>query len=650
MNKVLFFLICLLALLRVIFCFVNYDDSCIEYEKTVDGTITYFINDGDKTVIDLDRKYRITLYKSVTYDLGDKIRVNGIFKKPTNNTVFNLFNYKKYLLSKKIKLISINPKIKLIKRNSNIFYELKKLITKRIALCKTKSYLSAFIIGDTSLINENVKNSYRNIGISHLFSISGMHVGVFVFLINKLFKQSRFKGIIIFLFLLAFLFFTNFTESLLRCVTFIFLSWINKKFNLGYENILIIILVAAILILINPYLIYNVGFLFSVIITFFIILSSEILRKRIYISKIIIMSFVCFFASIPILSLSFFKVNLLTPIYNIVFVPIVSFLVFPFALIVFVFPFLDGIYEFLLNILECMILNLDKIKLFTFALSKPNLIIVLVYYVLLFLTIKKNRIYIYLFLSILILNINARFFIFTREVVFLDVGQGDSAIVIFPKGKTILIDTGGLYKDDGKIAKNKIIPYLNSRGISKIGFVILTHGDFDHMGEAINLVNNFKVEKVIFNCGKYNDLEQELIKVLDQKKIKYYSCIKELNIDKYKLQFLNTKEYDNENDNSNVIYFNYDGYKILFMGDAGKTREKDILDKYNLSDVDFLKVGHHGSNTSSSGYFIDRVNPKYSLISVGKNNRYGHPKDEVLDTLKNSKIYRTDIDGSIEIK
>ena len=116
------------------------------------------------------------------------------------------------------------------------------------------------------------------------------------------------------------------------------------------------------------------------------------------------------------------------------------------------------------------------------------------------------------------------------------------------------------------------------------------------MGEAINLVNNFKVKKVIFNCGEFNDLEKELIKVLDKKKIPYYSCIKELNIDNNKLYFLQTKEYDNENDNSNVI------------------------------------------------------NPKYSIISVGKNNRYGHPNQEVLDNLDNSKIYRTDRDGSIMFK
>lgn len=138
------------------------------------------------------------------------------------------------------------------------------------------------------------------------------------------------------------------------------------------------------------------------------------------------------------------------------------------------------------------------------------------------------------------------------------------------------------------------------------------------MGEAINLVNYFKVEKVIFNCDEFNDLESDLI--------------------------------NNENDNSDVIYTKIDGYKFMFMGDAGVGKEKDILDKYNISNIDALKAEHHGSKTSSSIEFIDEINPKYSIISVGKNNRYGHPNKEVLGNLNESKIYRTDQDGSIMFK
>ena len=170
------------------------------------------------------------------------------------------------------------------------------------------------------------------------------------------------------------------------------------------------------------------------------------------------------------------------------------------------------------------------------------------------------------------------------------------------------------------------------------------------MWEAINLVENFKVEKVIFNCGEFNELEQDLINVLDKKKIPYYSCVSELNLDNNKFYFLNNKDYGNENDNSSVIYTELNNHKFLFMGDAEIEVEEDLIEKYNLKDIDILKVGHHGSKTSSSEEFLNEINPKYSIISVGKNNRYGHPNKEVLENLSNSKIYRMDQDGSIIFK
>lgn len=176
------------------------------------------------------------------------------------------------------------------------------------------------------------------------------------------------------------------------------------------------------------------------------------------------------------------------------------------------------------------------------------------------------------------------------------------------------------------------------------------HGDYDHMGDAINLVENFNVKNVIFNCGDYNLLEKKLINKLNNQNISYSSCIQSLNINDYNLIFLQTKKFDNENDNSNVIYFDINTYKFLFMGDAGIKKESEVLEKYNLKNIDFLKVGHHGSNTSSSEKFLNIIKPKYSIISVGKNNRYGHPKNEVLNNLKNSKIYRTDLEGSMKVK
>ena len=96
-----------------------------------------------------------------------------------------------------------------------------------------------------------------------------------------------------------------------------------------------------------------------------------------------------------------------------------------------------------------------------------------------------------------------------------------------------------------------------------------------------------------------------------------------------------------------MIYTEINNYKFLFMGDAGTKVEKEILNKYNLNNIDFLKIGHHGSSTSTNKNFVDNLNPKYSLISVGKHNMYGHPKDSVLEVLSKSQIYRTDLDGSV---
>ena len=441
---------------------------------------------------------------------------------------------------------------------------------------------------------------------------------------------------------------TDFTPSILRSGIMFILLTLNKLFNFKIKTKNIIMLTFIIIVLINPYYIYNLGFQLSYLISFYLIIFAHIINKhKNYFKKLFITSLISFLVSFPIIISNYYQVNLLSILINLLFVPIISYIVLPLAFITLILP-TDSLLILTMDILEGISLSLTNINYLLLELPKPSIYLIIIYYAIITLLLINKKCFISLLTTIFIHKISINFNP-NMEILFLDVSQGDSILLHYPHDKyNILIDTGGNYNYE--ISKNIIIPYLKSKGINKIDYLILTHGDYDHMGESINLIENFKVEKVIFNCGEFNDLEKELIKVLEKKKIKYYSCIKELYIDKNKLQFLNTKEYDNENDNSSVIYFNYYNYKFLFMGDASTEREKDILEKYNLKDVDFLKVGHHGSNTSSSEEFINSINPKYSLISVGKNNRYGHPNKEVLDTLNDSKIYRTDRDGSITFK
>lgn len=589
-------------------------------------------------------------------DIGDIIKIKGDLKEPSNNTVPNTFNYKKYLYNKKIYFtLNINS-IKKIENNTNLIYYIKIIISNRINdITNSSPYLQTFILGDKSYIDDNINNTYRDNGISHLFSISGMHIslisGILFYLIKRISYNNYYNYGVVITFLLLYTFLLGMIASVIRTIVMYILFAINKLFNLKIKSADLMLFVLVICIIINPFIVYDIGFQYSYIISFtLIILRDKIKKINNYILKSLYISYIAFIVSFPITIYNFYQVNIISIPLNVIVIPLVSIIIFPLSIITFIFPFLDNILHILIKSLEFVSINIDKIEFTKIIFAKPNMLVIILYYALIYMSLCKRK---YLkFLILLILFHKCYRYIYPfMNVTFLDVGQGDSILISFPYNKgNILIDTGGIYNSSYSIAKNKTIPYLKSIGITCLDYIIITHGDYDHMGEAINLVKEFKVNKVIFNIGNYNDLELELIDILKEKNIKYYQNIKKINMDANILYFLNTREYNDENNNSSVIYLIYNNIKFLFMGDSGIDRENDIIKKYNLDNIDILKVGHHGSNTSSSKYFIDKINPKYSIISVGKNNWYGHPNDEVLNNLKDTIIYRTDIDGSIIFK
>ncbi|MGM9877568.1 MAG: DNA internalization-related competence protein ComEC/Rec2 [Bacilli bacterium] len=634
-------------------------------------TISDIKIDGDKLALNFYEDLVGTYYfnnkkekEEFNYEIGDKLEIEGSLKIPSNNTIFNTFNYKKYLERKEIKYILNINTILLKSKNRNIFIKLKNLIYKRISNIKNNDYLYALILGRTNYIDNELYNNYKINGVTHLFSLSGLHVSmlssIIIFILNK-FKIS--KKISLFLtsvLLIIFSFIASFTPSILRATIFFILININEIYYLNIKSRNILYLTFIIITFINPNYIFNIGFILSFTITFFIILFNENYKIKGKIKSILIISLISFLSSIPLIINMSYEINILCFFNNLFFIPYVSYIVFPFAILNIIFPFLNEILTILITFME----NISKISSNIFNLylyfARMNILEIIIYYTLFILIIKNKKIIILPFIVFIVYLYIKTGFNNNTYIYFIDVNQGDSILIITKNKKSILIDTGGkidYYKEKWALQNNKfnlmtssMIPFFKSIGLKKINYLLLTHGDYDHMGEAINLVNNFKVENVIFNCGEFNELEQKLIKVLDKKKIPYYSCIKELNINNNKLKFLNNEDYGNENDNSSVIYTELDNHKFLFMGDAGLEVEEDIIEKYDLQNIDVLKVGHHGSNTSSSEKFINNINPKYCLIGVGKNNRYGHPNDSVLDNLKNSKIYRTDQDGSIMFK
>lgn len=585
-------------------------------------------------------------------NIGSSVIVKGKLVSPKNNTVPYLFNYKKYLYNKRVYYTLKIDSIKILNENSNPFIKLKNRVIKHVNSYKDSTYLYAFILGKTELISDEVLTSYRENGISHLFALSGLHVSIFSSILLFILKKLRFKEILnyvlIFIFLLLFSFITGFSPSILRATLLFFLLSINKVFYLNIRTLDILYLVFIILVIINPFIIYNLSFILSFTAAFFLIFSSDLLKGKNYFVSLFKVSLLSYFASLPLSIYYFGYTNLLGTILNLVFVPLVSFVVFPLTLITFIISKFYSILNITTNLLESLSLLFNKFKIIIYF-PRINLIFVFIYLSILMLYIKfKKKICLYLIIVLLIFFKIRPYMDNNTYIYYIDVGQGDSILVVTPHlNKTILIDTGGIvsfnenYKSN--IVKNKTIPFFRRIGINRVDYLFLTHGDYDHAGEANELLSNFCVKKVFINKGNINNIEKKI----NNKEV---LTLKNFVIDNIKVNSLNNNVFNNENDDSTILLFNIYDYKFLFMGDASIKTEEYLLNNYILPNVDILKVGHHGSYTSTSTDFINVIKPKYSVISVGENNMYKHPNKSVLDILDNTKLFRTDVDGTIEVK
>lgn len=622
-------------------------------DKEFIGIVTKYEVKEDKITIEIKAKEKLLItykyqdkeFNNLSY--GDKIKVKGTLITPSKNTNQNTFNYQKYLYYKKIYYLVEATSINKIANNNNYLYTIKNTLYQKIDKLKSSNYIKTLLFCDNTLSKE-IKESYRINGISHLFSVSGMHINFFVSIIylylNKITYNKRIKYLITNIFIIAYLILFP-SSSLLRSAVMSILYSINYLLKLKIKKIDILLLTLGVSLLINPFIIYDLGYIYSYTITFFLVLSSSTLKKKNKINKIIYISLLSFLVSIPITIYNSYEINIISILLNIILVPIISIIILPITILTYIFPILDSILYLFTNTLETISLFISKINITKIIFPKPSLLIIVLYYII-FLLSYQNKKYFYLNIILLIIIYISPYLNSNFEVVMFEVGEADCHLIKYPYNKnTILIDTG---KNEYKI-KNEVIPYLKSIGIKKIDYLIITHGDEDHIGGSITLINNFQVKNVILNKGTFTDLEKELIKNLNKKKIPYQININKINLSNHTIYLLNNTKYNNENDNSIITYFTYQKYKFLYMGDASINTEDNLLENYNLNNISILKVGHHGSNTSSSKDFISQINPSISLISVGKNNIYHHPNKEVINNLSKSRIYRTDINNMVKL-
>ena len=668
----LFYLLCIitvvLTLIRIEIDIPNSYD--LDTKKVVGEVLEYDI-DGDylKLTIDANEKLIGRYYfktkaekelfiKSV--DVYDTLRLDGELEEAEGSKDIYSFDYKQYLKSKNINYIIKIDKITLISKEKSFFKGIKCFLLKR----NSNPYIKAFIFGNNKSIITDVMSSYQEIGISHLFAISGMHIGLLTLVISKLLMKLNIKEkyifIIISLFLFFYLFITGVSPSILRAIFFYLFFSINKIYNFNIKGVNIFLLIFSISLLVNPYYIHEVSFLYSYTISFSILLVGNKISNSSYFKRLFLTSLISFIVSFPITIYFFNQINILSVFYNMLFVPFISMIVFPLSIITYIIPFFEPIFNVFISLMEFLALKFNSIsfsKLIFPSLPRYYYILYIVGVVIFIYFYNKKIISVLPILLLALFNYLYPVFFNQNYLMFLDVGQGDS-ILIHSKDKTMLVDTGGVMnysREKWQERKNKksltnyvTIPVLKKLGIRKIDYLVLTHGDFDHMGEALKLIKQYRVEDIYLNQGNFNLLEKKVIK-----KYRHVYQIREkeeIVLGNINIVQIN-KEFSDENDSSSILLMYYKNKKILLAGDASKKSEEYILNKYNIGKIDVLKIGHHGSKTSTSDELLKELRPSLAIISCGKNNRFNHPHQETIDKLKKYKIkyLRTDISGTIRI-
>lgn len=649
-----------------------------EYKKVCTAKI---VRNNKKILINIKMSQDIP---SIKY--GDSLYIEGEFKQPEEARNYKGYNYKQYLKTKKIIGTVELEKVKILKSsNGSFIHNIQKYIRDTINGTLTDeegNLLLAILLGDKDKLSEDIQESFKTSNLSHMLAVSGAHVsyiilGLTYVLQNSIIGKKNGK-IVCIIFLLAFMAITNFTPSVTRaCIMAIltlFSSIIYRKSDV-YTNISV---AALITLIFNPYSLLDLGFQLSYGGTIGIIIFIKRIQEKKSNSKVINyikqMALVSIYANIiiiPIMVYHFNTVSFTFIISNIMASPILGIIVITGFLFIIasitVKPLTRLIAIFIKPILSILIKIsqiCSKLPFSNILVVTPYMFNVISYYAIILYCIKSkknNKCKIIICLLIVLILINFIIYIFPQKlrIFFIDVGQGDSTLIITPDKKTVLIDGGG--SDSFDVGEKVLLPYLLDRRILKIDYVLISHFDTDHCGGILTIMEKVKVKNIIISeQAEHSENYERFKKLMIHKKIRLIEVKKgdKIKIGRYsefKILFPTSRLLSENplNNNSIVAQFNYNNFKMLFTGDIEKLAEQQIL-KTEKAEIraDILKVAHHGSKTSSIPEFIKAVRPKIALIGVGKNNTFGHPNQQTIKNLENIKcrIYRTDLQGEIIIK
>ncbi|WP_319470713.1 DNA internalization-related competence protein ComEC/Rec2 [uncultured Trichococcus sp.] len=564
------------------------------------------------------------------------------------------------------------------------------LMLEKLPAVQTTDYIQTMLFNQAHAISGDTLDAYRGIGLLHLFSISGMHIQLllaqvrYILLRMKVSHETTDKLLVVFL--LAYGVLTGWGIGVFRAICTHLILLVGKITGHRIDAKDAFAFTVMVAVFYNPLLIYSASFQLSYLLAgvlyFVAPISAEWemngLLRDICLTALMTM------ASFPVVAYHFFEVSWLGIFVNVIFSFFFSWLLFPlFWLLLFTVLFSPGtpllgslcaVSDKLLTLLEHFAgaaADLDFASLVTGRPPAVYFVLVWIALLLLLLSVEKRQRDIRV---LCVLMAAVGLFSFAHQltpsgkVVMLDVGQGDAILIITPfHRRAVLIDTGGMLtfekeawqvRESATTAGEKLVSTLKAEGVKKLDMVFLTHADQDHVGSLRELAEGLPIAAVYFPKGAEGNaaFAAVLLELQSRHQVGLFPVLGKVDL-KLAADFVfhilaPLAPGEGGNEDSLVIQTSIGGLDWLFTGDLGEDGEGLLVRTYPDLKADILKIGHHGSATSSSEGFLDHVQPKLALISVGKQNRYGHPDAEILERLelRNIPVFRTDRQGAVHFR
>ncbi|EMA6341659.1 DNA internalization-related competence protein ComEC/Rec2 [Bacillus cytotoxicus] len=658
--------------------------------------LSFQIEDNSKNKVQLFYKMQSEKEKNMLRGLrvGMECTFRGALKEPPSARNFHGFDYKHYLHKQRIHFLFEATEIMDCNNNHvtfvNWLFQLRQEATLAVAEMfpeQSGAFMNALLFGDRQFMSYEVEQQYQQFGLIHLLAISGSHIvllsAIVYFILLRIGVTRERTTTVLIICIPLYMFFAGASPSVMRASIMGTLLLIGVMHSFRLFSIDAISVTAIFMLIYDPYMLFDIGFQFSFIGSLALLLSANTLLQynRGVIQNAVILSLISQLVSIPITLYHFGYFSPYSIPLNLIYVPFLSCIVLPCSIIIFLcmmlFPPMAKGIAHILSI--CLRISNDILQYceafpfvrLTFGQTPPFLVALYSFSIIIICIVWERAIrkaFLYFafgsFFFLCMCHYLSPYFRASGSVTFIDVGQGDAILIRLPYEKGVyLIDTGGTIpikkehwqqkKHEFSIGDDVLLPFLQKQGIRTIDKLIVTHGDADHMGAAKEVVSALDVKEVIFGKKRKDSVLEAELKHLAQKKDIRINEVKEgdgWKVDEAEFRILSPEGTEtSDNDSSIVLWTKIGEFTWLFTGDLEGKGEERIVKQYPNLRADILKVGHHGSKTSSTAPFLHLIQPKKAIISVGEHNRYGHPHDQVLKRLEERQVevWRTDREGAI---